>query len=102
MVIPLNNSFSYKTRLANGVNALSKLILKIRFLSTKKPSKFCTFWTIQFGSNTYQIMYGKNLRLVVSAFAKVAPKSFNGKFAVNIDFPMGHFMLPLLTLTLEI
>ena len=35
-------------------------------------------------------------RLPMSALATVAGKSFNGRFAANIDFPMGYFMLPLL------
>ena len=34
----------------------------------------------------------------MSVFAR---KSFNGKFTVEIDFPIGRFVLPLLTLTLE-
>ena len=44
----------------------------------------------------------RNFGLAVSAFATVVPKNFNGKFAVKIDFLIGHFMLPLLTLTLEV
>ena len=38
----------------------------------------------------------------MSALATVAGKSFNGKFTVKIDFPIGNFMLPLLMLTLEV
>ena len=38
----------------------------------------------------------------MSALATVERKSYNGKFAAKIDFPIGHFMLPLLMLTLEI
>ena len=34
--------------------------------------------------------------------ATVAQKSFNGKFTIKIDFLIGHFTLPLLTLTLEV
>ena len=41
-------------------------------------------------------------RLPMSALATVARKSFNGKFTTKIDFPIGHFMLPLLVLTLEV
>ena len=37
----------------------------------------------------------------MSALATVALKSFNSKFTTKIDFPIGHFMLPLLMLTLE-
>ena len=77
------------------------------FLSGKntvfdQKNHFFTFWTMQFGPNPYQIMYGETFRLSVSAFATVTLKSFNGKFAVKIDFLMVHFMLPLLTLTLEV
>ena len=32
----------------------------------------------------------------MSALATVARKSSNGKFTAKIDFPIGHFMLPLL------
>ena len=32
----------------------------------------------------------------MSALATAEGKSFNGKFAAKIDFPIGHFMLPLL------
>ena len=35
----------------------------------------------------------------MSPLATVARKSFNGKFTAKIDFPIGHFMLPLLMLT---
>ena len=35
----------------------------------------------------------------MSALATVTRKSFNGKFTAKIDFPIGHFMLPLLMLT---
>ena len=31
-----------------------------------------------------------------------ARKSFNGKFNAKIDFPIGHFMLPLLMLTSKV
>ena len=43
----------------------------------------------------------RDFRLSVSAFATVARKSVNGNFTAKIAFPIGHFMLPLLTLTLE-
>ena len=42
-----------------------------------------------YGPNTYQII-------------AVARKSFNGKFAIRIAFPIVHFKLPLLTLALEV
>ena len=38
----------------------------------------------------------------VSAFATVARKSFNGKFTAKIDFSVTDFILPILTLTLEV
>ena len=49
--------------------------------------------------NTYQII---NFRLPMSTFAAVARKSFNSKFTAKIDFPIGHVMLPLLMMTLEV
>ena len=51
--------------------------------------------------STYQIMHAKTFRLQMSAFETVAQKSFKGKFTANIDFPIGHFRLPLLMLILE-
>ena len=44
----------------------------------------------------------ERLLLPMSALATVARKSFNGKFTAKIDFPIEHFMLPLLMLTLEV
>ena len=44
----------------------------------------------------------RDVRLPMSALATVAQKSFNGKFTAKIDFPIRHFMLPLLMLTLEV
>ena len=38
----------------------------------------------------------------MSALATVTRKSFNGKFTAKIDFPIGHFMLPLQMMTLEV
>ena len=38
----------------------------------------------------------------MSALATVARNNFNGKFTEKIDFPIGHFMLPLLMLTLKV
>ena len=74
-----------------------------------KRSKFCTFRTIRFGSNLAS-MWSKcvsnnvwrDFRLPVSSFAMVAQESFNGKFTTKIGFPIGNFMLLLLTLTLEV
>ena len=36
------------------------------------------------------------------SIATVAGRSFNGRFTAKIDDPIGHFMLPLLMLTLEV
>ena len=36
------------------------------------------------------------------ALATVARKSFNEKLTAKINFPIGHFKLPLLMLTLEV
>ena len=44
----------------------------------------------------------RDFRLPMSALTTVARKSFNGKFTAKIDFPIGHFMLPLLMLTVEV
>ena len=44
----------------------------------------------------------RDFKLPVLAFATVARKRFNGKFTAKIDFPIGHFMLPLMKLTLEV
>ena len=38
----------------------------------------------------------------MSSLATVARKSFNSKFTAKVDFPIGHFMLLLLMLTLEV
>ena len=37
----------------------------------------------------------------MSELATVARKSFNGKFTLKIDFPIGLFVLPLLMLILK-
>ena len=42
-------------------------------------------------------MYGETFKtLPMSALATVARKSFDSKFTAKIDFPIGHFMLPLI------
>ena len=51
--------------------------------------------------NTYQNVK-RDFGLPVSKFSTVARKSSNGKLTAKIDFPTDHFMLPLLTLTLEV
>ena len=92
-----------QTRLAKLRQRYVKKVLTTRYLSN-----FCTLQTIQFGSkftsmsNTYQIMYGENFSLSVSAFATVARKIFKDKFSSKIKFQIRHFILPLLTLALEV
>ena len=54
-------------------------------------------WYKHFVSNVW-----RDFRLPVSALAMVAWKSLKGKFTAKIDFPIGHFMLPLLMLTLKV
>ena len=44
----------------------------------------------------------RDFKLPMSALAMIARKSFNGKFTPKIDFPIGHFMLLLLMLALEV
>ena len=95
--------FQLQKRLQNSVNAL----LKCFFFS--KNYKLNTFLSIRFASNfagTWAKYVSnkvwRDFRLPVSVFASVARKSFNGKFTASIDFPIGHCMLPLLTLTLEV
>ena len=43
----------------------------------------------------------RDVRLPMAALAMAARKSFNGKFTGKIDFPIGHFILPLLMLKLK-
>ena len=92
-----NNCFSYRNLFQNGVNALLK------------SSKFHVVWTIRFCSNSTS-MWCKHFfkecmerpQTLMSALATVARKSFDGTFTTKIDFPIGHFMLPLLMLTSKI
>ena len=106
--LALKNCFSYRNVFQNGVNALSKMVLKNPGFC-QKNSKFCIFRTIRFCSNFTSMLskYVSNnvwraFQLPMSALATVARKSFKGKFTAKIDFPIGHFMLPLLMLTLEV
>ena len=69
--LPLNNCFSYRNVLQNGVNTLSKM-----FFFSSKSSRFCTLHTKRYDSN-FASMCNKyvsnkvwrNLRFTVSAFA---------------------------------
>ena len=80
-----------------------KWFLKTRFFVMKLI--FITFRTIQFGSN-FTSMWSKyvsnnlwrDFGLPVSEFATVARKSFDVKFTAKNDFPIAHFMSPLLIL----
>ena len=89
-----------------------KLIVKngnknpVFFLS--KSSKFPKVWTYDFvqismtyGTNIFYRNVWRDFRLPISALATAARKNCNCKFTVKINFPIGHFMLPLLMLTLE-
>ena len=44
----------------------------------------------------------RDFRLPMSALAKVAGKSFYGKFTAKNDFSIGYFMLPILMPTVEV
>ena len=44
----------------------------------------------------------RDFRLPMSALATVTRKSFNDKFTAKTDIAIGHFMLPLLMLALEV
>ena len=58
--LALSNCFRYRNVFQNGVNALSKKVLKRQFFV--KSSKFRVVLTIQACvPNTYQIMYGETL-----------------------------------------
>ena len=79
------------------------------FLFCQKSSKFRVVWTIRYCSNFTSMCYKhslrkvwRDLRLLMSALMTVAGKSFNGKFTPKFDFPIGHFMLSLLILTLKV
>ena len=100
--LPLN-IFSATEVSAKMASTLFRKWFKKQF--SVKSLKFCIFLTLRFGSN-FASMWSKHasntvwrdFRLPVSAFAAVARTSFNGKFTAKINFPIGHFMLPLLTL----
>ena len=74
--------------------------------------KSCTLRTVHFvpilstfSSSTYQIMYVETSHFQFQHFQRsVVRKSFNGKVTSKIDFSdfFAHFMLPLLTLKLEV
>ena len=55
-------------------------------------------WSKYISSNVWREL----IRLPVSAFGTKARKSFNDNFTAKMHFSIGHFMLPLLKLTLEV
>ena len=84
-----------------------KMVLKTR-LFVKKLKILCSLdHTILFKFHFHMVQtflrnVWRDFRLPMSALETVARKSFNGKFTAKIEFPIGHFMLPLLMLTLEV
>ena len=87
----------------------STLCQKWLTIFCQKAQKIYVVPTIQFCSN-FTSMWSKylsnnvwrDLRLRMPVLATVARKSFNGKFTAEIDFPVRHFMLALLMLTLKV
>ena len=85
-----------------------KWFLKTRFF-VEKLKISCSLDHTIFFSNFTSMRYKHSLRnvwrdfrLLMSALATVAGKSFNGKFTPKIDFPIRYFMLSLLILTLKV
>ena len=78
--------------------------LKSSFFFCQESQIFCTF-----GLN-FASMWSKCISNIVlnvfrfpeSAFATVARKTLNGKLNAKNYFPIGHFMLLLLTLAFEV
>ena len=103
--LALNSCFGYRNVMSSTL--CQKWFKKNGFFFTKKL-KIRVVWTKQFCSN-FTSMWSKylsnnvwrDLRLPMSALA-IAGESLNTKFAAKIDFPIGHFMLPLPMLTLEV
>ena len=106
--LPLNNCFSHRNVLQNGAKAqCQKWFLKTRFFVNKVTILNILDHTIWFKFRQHRFKYVSNnvwryIRFPVSALATIAWKSLNGKFASKNHFPIDHFMLPLLTLTLEV
>ena len=55
--------------------------------------------SLTYGANIFLRNVWRDFRLLMSALAAVAQKSSDGKLTAKNDFPIGHFMLPLLMLT---
>ena len=51
------------------------------------------------GSKHVSNNVGRDFRRLLSAFTTVAWESFHSIFIAKINYPIGHFMLPLLMLT---
>ena len=74
---------------------------KIRFLSKKHnfvhlgPYVLVQI-SLAYSPSTYQLMYGETLNFKCQHLQRL---SSYGKFNAKIDIPIGHFMLPSLTLT---
>ena len=105
---PLNNLFQLQKRLPKWCQRYAKNGFKNPGVLSNS-SKFRVVWTIRFSSNFTSMWHKHFLRnvwrdfkLSMSALATVAGKSFNNKFTAKIDFPIGHFILPFLMLTLEV
>ena len=91
--LPLNNCFSYRNVLQNGVNSLSKKVLKNSGFCSKALN--CVHFgpydlvqtSLECSSNTYQIMWSNNTWRdfwpPVSAFVTVARKNLNDKFTAK-------------------
>ena len=60
-------------------------------------SNFASMWLKCVSNNVW-----RDFSFPVSAFATVALKNSNCKFTAKIHFSIGHFMLPLQTLTLKV
>ena len=94
-----------KNVLQNGVNSLSKMVLK-NLGFCPKPQIFVHFgpydlvqiWPVC-GLNTYLIMFRETLEFQCQHLQCVARKSFNGKFAAEIGFQIRHFMSFYVTIT---
>ena len=105
--LTLNNGFSYRNVFQNGVNALSRMVLK-KSGSLSKCSGFRVVLIIRFCSN-FTYMWYKYLRNVcrefrfsMSVLATVAQESFNDKFTAKMDFQLVHYRLPLIMLILKV
>ena len=72
----------------------------LRFLS--KSSKYCTYWTIQSASNCARMVSKYVSKRLETAFAKVSWIILMANLLQRNNFSIWHFMLPLLTLTLEV